>query len=210
MRSFPLLPLIAAALLAAAPVRAATAFDNFGPDDGFDTGSSALVGPGPTGTVELGFAFTAAVTGSLSALTAPFASSAPPSVTNFNLYAWDGTTRGDRIDLSPARVGNPQGAPGLVVANQWHTSLTAGVQYLVTATATTASYWSTALDSTSGSLIYFLDGAPGRIDGAQVAARVGVGLSDPAPVPLPGAMPLLLGGLAALALATRRHGSRRA
>lgn len=194
-----------AAALAAGPATAATVvLDTFGPGDAYDTGASGLVGPGPTGVVELGFVFTAPASAAVGAVTAPLSSNAPPSILTFTLYDWDGANVVSQVDIATAKLASSQ--PSVLVADDWVTELTEGAQYAMIASASVASLWWQAAGAPSIHSIFRLDGGAAHdATGYFPAVRLELATPSPAPVPAPGALGLLVAALAGLGLVGARR-----
>jgi hypothetical protein len=194
--------------LAAGSASAATvaAFDNFGPDYAFDTGTSGLVGPGPTGYIQFGLIFTSQASGAIESVTVPLSADPPTSQVTMALYEWTGTAFGSLIDSEPAEV--PTGTASTFIIDGWNGGLTSGDSYVLLASASSQSLWWASRDASSGEMMFLRDGIPGTQPGWTAAARVDVG-EAPSPIPLPASLPLLAAGLAVLGI-TRRLRSRRA
>lgn len=197
-------------LLAAGPASAATvaAFDNFGPDDGFDTATYGLVGPGPTGTTQYGLIFEAGASGPIASVTVPLSADPPTARVSMSLYEWTGTAFGSLVDSQPAEV--PTGAASTFIIDGWAGSLTSGASYVLLASAASPSLWWASLDAASGTMLSLRDGVPVAPPGWTAAARIDVDESGtPTPIPLPASLPLLVAGLACAGFMVRRRADRR-
>ncbi len=190
---------------ASLPAAAATVvIDTFGSGDSFDTGASGLFGPGPTGTIELGFVFTAPVSTSVGTLSVALSSNAPPAVATFTLYGWTGTTVTAPVDLTPVKLVSAQ--PSVLTVVPWVTPLVAGQHYAMFVSAPAEAFWWQALGTPTLATYYILNGAAPQPAGWVPALRLEMSTPGPAlPVPLPGAAGGLAGALAALCLLVRHR-----
>jgi hypothetical protein len=128
-------------------------------------------------------------------------------VFSMTLYEWDGSRPTTQVDIAPIKLS--AATPGLFVASDWSTPLIAGQSYAMVASAPAQTKWWETDASSALQTFYILAGGPATpATGWTPAVRVELATPGPAPIPLPGALGLLLGGLAALGLAARRRDPR--
>jgi len=120
------------------------------------------------------------------------------------LYEWDGSRPTTQVDIAPIKLSSA--TPGLFVASDWSTPLRAGQSYAMVGSAPAQTkWWETDAVASLQTFYILADGPATPATGWTPAVRVELATPSLAPIPLPGALGLLLGGLAALGLAARRR-----
>jgi hypothetical protein len=152
IRLFHTLSIVTAALglgfFCTSPVHGGIVFSDFGPGDAYLSPGGYSIGgaSGAFGQVNIqGATFTAALTGTLSEIDAPFNNQGWPGLFNLELYADDGTGKVGALLESFQNVGPATPSSGIFsVYSSLHPLLTAGDAYWLIATpadSSTAVYW---------------------------------------------------------------------
>ncbi|MCC5886127.1 MAG: VPLPA-CTERM sorting domain-containing protein [Gammaproteobacteria bacterium] len=190
-----------ALMLGSPPAVATVIYDNFGSGDSFNTQSGYVI----AGESEPGFTFTAEATGFVTSIDfgMEIFGRADPQTINFSLFTNADNNIGTLLEAFSVTVSHPAGAPGVSTGNlTGSTLLSLGQQYWLVGSSPDGVgvrwLWNTQNDTgvqraTDGTLFPFRTLPTFRVNADSVS------------VPEPGALVLVVSGLAAFAALRRRH-----